>query len=45
METSPKNQAKQDFFGDPRVLKLSDENWVISLKIMVIQTSPKLPMA
>ena len=41
METSPKNQAKQDFFdGTHAFWKLNDENRVISLKIMVIQTSP-----
>ena len=41
METSVKNQSKQKIFcGTHAFWKLSDENWVIWSKILVIQTGP-----
>ena len=40
METNVKNQAKHKKFCGTHVFwKLNDKNWVISLKILVIQTS------
>ena len=44
METSTQNQAKHKIFcGTHMFWKLSDENWVISLKISVIQTGSMIP--
>ena len=41
METSVKNQSKQKIFcGTHAFWKLSDENWVIWSKILVIQIGP-----